>query len=594
MNEFDENKYYPADNTASSDAEKTEDSIPEGNISETPREETTQNVFTEAPDNGSLRNSTFSSAAPETNTYSQPQQQQQPQQNNVYTNTPPYNPPQQNAQANQQSYPYGKYPYNASQPQNRNPYSQPQNGYPYRNSTPQQNSGYAYGGPQMNGSKPAKSKGTGKKVFIGVLICVALIIVGSVAFIIGKGSTPTAATEEKPTASGNEAIDNVDEFTSSVTPEKSTNTSSRGALEPYEIYTKMQGSSVGILVYAKNSKSLSSEGTGIIFTEDHDGKYTYIVTCAHVISDKGVNIIVQLYDQKEYQAQVVGYDTKTDIGVLRIEASGLTIAEFGDSSKLKVGDWVYAIGNPGGTEFANSFTNGMISAIDRPVSSSETGYTTECIQHTAAINPGNSGGALVNEFGQVIGINSMKIVDDEYEGMGFAVPSSVFIKIVNEIIANGYVTNRPKLGITYIAASNEQAYAMFVAIKGLPSGSIIIYSISDDSALANTEAKKGDMIVAVNGKQLDESSYLSELVENSKVGDTITLSLVRINDDYTYDEFDVEVKLVEDRGDTYLNEEETTTSIFNDYFGDGYNGNDGYDYYDFGDFFGDFFGNYGR
>ena len=328
---------------------------------------------------------------------------------------------------------------------------------------------------------------------------------------------------------------------------------------------------------------LMALATGTTFAQtDNDGKYTYIVTCAHVISGSNGTVMVQLHNEEQYKAEIVGFDTRTDIGVLKIQEKGLQQAEIGDSSKLAVGDSVYAIGNPGGVEFANSFTSGMVSALDRPVNSSSSGYTMECIQHTAAINPGNSGGALVNVFGQVIGINSMKIVDDEYEGMGFSVPSSVFVNIVNNIIAHGYVANRPKLGITYVAAQNYNSYGMFVAIKELPKGSIVIYSIAADSSLANTEAQEGDLIVAVNGVDLDDSSYLSELVEKSNVGDKLTLSLVRINRDYSYEEFEVTATLVEDRGNTVLVEETTTEQSQEDYFRDYFD-----DY--FSDYFGDFF-----
>ncbi len=475
------------------------------------------------------------------------------------------NPPQFN----------GNYPYGGSD--NRpNPYS-----YTYN----QPDKGYAY--PQNPAPAPKKKKNGGKIFIVVAAVLFIFIIIGIIASLFGgKGEKEVNEGGEEETS----ASLNVEEFTSNKTPASDTHVSEQGALAPKEIYEKVKESSVGVLVY-DSSKSLSSEGTGVIMTEDKDGKYTYIITCAHVISDKNVSIMVQLFSGKDYAAQVVGFDAKTDIGVLRIEESGLRAAEYGDSSKLNVGDTVYAIGNPGGTEFANSFTNGMISAIDRPVSSSSTGYTMECIQHTAAINPGNSGGALVNEFGQVIGINSMKIIADEYEGMGFAVPSSVFIDIVNEIITNGYVSNRPKIGITYVAASTQQSYAMYVAIKGLPSGSIIVYSISEDSDLANTDVQKGDLIVAVNGKGLDDASDLSEVIEHSKVGDTIKLSIVRINNDYTAKEFDVDVKLVEDRGDT-MPEEETTTSPYEGFFNEGGNGYGGYGSDSYEDFFNDFFGRY--
>ncbi len=471
-------------------------------------------------------------------------------------------------------YPYGN---NGAYPYGNNNYNgnSVNNGYPYGSSQP---GGYAY--PAGNGGNNNK-KAKGSKIFGIVAGVLSLFLVIA---LIGVAMGDNNANEPNPeeTTTG---ISNVEEFETTASPVTGNNITSEGELTPKNIFKKVLPSSAGILVYDK-SKALASEGSGVLFQESTDGKYTYIVTCAHVISDSSGYIRVQLHDGKEYDAQVVGFDARTDIGVIRIEKTGFTLAEIGDSAKIEVGDPVYAIGNPGGVEFANSFTNGMVSALDRPVSSSSTGYTTECIQHTSAINPGNSGGALVNSFGQVIGINSMKIVDDEYEGMGFAVPSSVFVDIVNEIMKHGYVSNRPKLGITYVPASEYSTYGMFVAIKGLPSGSIVIYEIAADSALANTKAQAGDMIVAVNGKPLETPSYLSEFIEESNVGDKLTLSIVRINSDYSSEEFDITVTLVEDRGDSFITEEETTASqqmpggnypggyedYFNQFFEDFFNG----------------------
>lgn len=236
------------------------------------------------------------------------------------------------------------------------------------------------------------------------------------------------------------------------------------------------------------------------------------MTCAHVISGGG-SVRVQLSDETQYDATVVGYDSKTDIGVLKIKATGLKAAEFGDSDKLSVGETVYAIGNPGGTAFAGSFTNGIVSAISRPVNS-QIGYEMICIQHTAAINPGNSGGALVNEYGQVIGINSSKIASTDYEGMAFSVPSVTAKEVYDEIVANGYVTNRPKLGITYSPASSSQMYSMIVSLKDLPAGSLIVQSVQSDSSLASQDVKQGDLITKVNGKDLDSADDLPDLIDN--------------------------------------------------------------------------------
>ncbi|MDE6124908.1 MAG: trypsin-like peptidase domain-containing protein, partial [Eubacterium sp.] len=188
----------------------------------------------------------------------------------------------------------------------------------------------------------------------------------------------------------------------------------------------------------------SGEGSGILMLEDN-GR-TYILTCAHVISD-GSSFKVTLNDKTEYDATMVGYDAQTDIGVLVINATGLKIAEFAKSDSTVLGEQVVAIGCPGGIDFLNSISSGYVSALARPISST-IGYDTDCIQIDAAINPGNSGGALFNMQGQVIGVNSSKIAATEYEGMGFAVPSDTAIETANSLIRVGYVEGRAKLGIT--------------------------------------------------------------------------------------------------------------------------------------------------
>lgn len=340
-----------------------------------------------------------------------------------------------------------------------------------------------------------------------------------------------------------------------------------------EIAAAAQKFNVGILLYGKTqsfmsstSNSLVGEGSGIVMCEDSTKTYTYIITCAHVIDkvkSAGYKMTVQDCNNNSYDAEMVGFDSKTDVGVIKIKATGLTAAPFGDSSNLVIGQQVYAIGNPGGTEFFGSFTNGMISAIDRPISS-ESGYEMKCIQHTTPINSGNSGGALLNEAGQVIGINSSKIVSTGYEGMAFSIPITDAKPIIDDLIANGYVTNRPKLGISYLPATTYQEYSMVVTINHLPSGSLIIYKISEDSALAGTDAQVGDIITAVNGKDLETADVLLDIIESSNVGDSIKLTLARPNDDFSVKTFTINAKLVEDDGTG--TETETTTNFF-DQFG---------------------------
>lgn len=434
------------------------------------------------------------------------------------------------------------------------------------NSYNKQSSGFEYpqGAPAVKPPKKKRSKG-GIAALI-VVLCLVLLV-GSIAIVgalisgnyISKKNFSDFGSISEIASIENEPQGDPDGPDMSIEkmPNSNSSASKDGKLTAEEVYDVICDSSVSILVYQKDSQYLANEGTGVILGEDANNEYTYIITCAHVVSGADISLIVKLSDStKEFEATIVGYDVRTDIGVIKIKASGLKAASFADSADIKVGQTVYAIGNPGGSEFAGSFTNGIVSALSRPISSS-TGYTMKCIQHNAAINPGNSGGALVNEYGYVIGINSMKIVDTDFEGMGFAVPSSIVKEVVDQLIANGYVPNRPKIGISYREASYYSGYNMVLRLRNLPTGSIVIEQISSDSPLKNTEAQVYDMIVAVNGVDMDSPNYLREVIEKSKVGDKLVLSLVRVSKDYSVYEFDITVTLVEDKGTTVI--PETTT-----------------------------------
>ncbi|MCH5191277.1 MAG: trypsin-like peptidase domain-containing protein [Oscillospiraceae bacterium] len=332
--------------------------------------------------------------------------------------------------------------------------------------------------------------------------------------------------------------------------------SADGKLSAKGVYQKIYESSVGILVYTRNQQQLSGEGTGVVMGLNGDSTATYIITCAHVIEGSNISIVVQTHDGTQYDATIVGVDTKTDIGLLRISATNLKAAEFADSGFLEVGDTVYAIGNPGGTQFFGSFTNGMVSAIARPVNS-PVGYQVACIQHTAAINPGNSGGALVDENGRVVGINSSKIASTDYEGMGFAVPSATVKEIVDMLIRDGHVINRPVLGINFMQVAESQVYSIIVKTNNLPAGSIIIADIKNGSDLLNKDVREGDLIIAVNGTPLETFGTLLEAIEKGKVGDTLTLTICRIDTNYQTSTFDISVKLVEDASVSEVEETET-------------------------------------
>lgn len=291
----------------------------------------------------------------------------------------------------------------------------------------------------------------------------------------------------------------------------------------------------------------SGEGSGIIMLEQN-GK-TYILTCAHVISE-GSTFKVTTNDHKEYDATMVGFDSQTDIGVLAINQTGFKVASFADSDQTVVGEQVVAIGCPGGLEFLNSVTSGYVSALARPISS-KIGYNTNCIQTDASINPGNSGGALFNMYGQVIGVNSSKIASTDFEGMGFAVPSKVALSTAKSLIKSGYVEGRAKIGITYKnikAYSNSQAILSTLDKLGFENaeGTMVINEITEGSDLVNKNIKPYDMIVAVNGKTLSSADILTSVLSTSKPGDVIKLTIARVENNQI-DTFDVDCKLVEQK-----------------------------------------------
>ena len=459
---------------------------------------------------------------------------------------------------------------NEPQPNFANPYyTRPQNPYssPYQNSY---NQGYGqqnpYGYNQYNTNqnysiepkKPSKGSGAGKKV-VAVILAV-LILAGSIGIGIAIGrngygggtaspvgtQTPTGDDTSLNISSSEGALDNVD----SVSP-------------GIAVAEKARDSVVGVVVYDSRGR-LYGEGSGVVMGQNNKGTLTYIITCAHVVSDSSIaSCGILLEDGTVYDATIVGYDERTDIAVLSVKETNLKAATFGDSTALRVGEAVYAIGNPGGSENYGSFTNGIVSALDRSITST---YTMTVIQHNAAISPGNSGGALVNSQGQVIGINSSKIAATDYEGIGFAVPIAIAKPVIDSLIKYSYVPNRPKLGISYAAVSNYQAYSMIVQIKGLPTGSVIIASIADDSSFKDTSVQVGDMITAVNGEKMTSADVLLDKIEKGSVGDKLKLSICRINTrTYEISEFTVEVTLVEDKGSSKVQATEEPTSSYFDY-----------------------------
>jgi serine protease Do len=270
----------------------------------------------------------------------------------------------------------------------------------------------------------------------------------------------------------------------------------------------------------------TGSGSGIIFQKN--GSSAYIVTNNHVVEGAS-KLEISLYNGQKTTATVVGTDALTDLAVLKIDSKYVTdTAVFGDSSTLRPGDEVLAIGNPLGLDLSRTVTQGIVSATNRSiaVSTSAGEWDTNVIQTDAAINPGNSGGALINTQGQVVGINSLKISETGVEGLGFAIPSNDFIPIVNQLIKYGKV-ERPYLGVGLSDLSEvPQTYWQDLP-KNVQSG-VMITTVDPQSVAANSGMKQKDVIVSMNGTKITSSTDLREyLYTKVKLGDTVKFGLYR-------------------------------------------------------------------
>ncbi len=268
--------------------------------------------------------------------------------------------------------------------------------------------------------------------------------------------------------------------------------------------------------------SVPVSGSGFIASSDG-----YIVTNYHVIEDAykgGYNISVVLYNGETYKAKIVGAEEQNDLAVLKIEATGLSAATLGNSENMKVGETVYAIGNPLG-ELSFTMTSGMVSALDREIttSNSSTGatITNNMFQIDAAVNEGNSGGPVYNERGEVIGIVTAKYSSTGVEGLGFAIPINDVVSIVNELIENGYVSGKANFGITVTTVDSAVAQ-YYNMVEGA-----YVYSVAAGSCSEKAGLKVGDIITAINGEEVKSSSELTNKKKDFHAGDVVTLNVYR-------------------------------------------------------------------
>lgn len=280
------------------------------------------------------------------------------------------------------------------------------------------------------------------------------------------------------------------------------------------------------------SSTAKAQGSGIIISEDG-----YILTNNHIIStssssyyyevSQANSISVYLYnDSTAYPATIVGTDAETDLAVIKIEKTGLTKADLGDSSKTKVGEFTMAIGNPLGMQ--SSISCGVVSALNRELEDSD-GKLYTLIQTDAAINSGNSGGALVNSKGEVIGINTMKVSGAGVEGLGFAIPVDEAKPIFDDLINHGYVKGRPVIGIT-----GKDISADLAKYYNYPEG-VFVEQIMEGSGAAQAGIRRGDIITKVDGKRIKTIKEINALRDKKKAGDKITLELDRSGQIMTVD-----------------------------------------------------------
>ncbi len=293
-----------------------------------------------------------------------------------------------------------------------------------------------------------------------------------------------------------------------------------GGLSLQQIYDKAIDSVVSITCSLENG---IASGTGVVLSKDG-----YLVTNCHVVENaRAINVL--LTDGREFPAAVVGTDPVSDLAVLYIQARGLKAAEFGDSSTLRVGDAAAAIGDPLGVELRGTMTNGIISAINRDLELE--GRTMTLIQTNVALNAGNSGGPLLNCYGQVVGINTLKIgafVDSAgVEGLGFAIPSTTVKEVVDQLIAQGYVTGRPGLGL--MGQSVSSYYQQFYK---LPAG-VCVITVTPDGPAAQAGLTTGDIIAAVDGKRITGTDTLTAVLYGYKAGDTVAVTYYRALQSHT-------------------------------------------------------------
>lgn len=282
-----------------------------------------------------------------------------------------------------------------------------------------------------------------------------------------------------------------------------------------ELYSSLSPSVVGILVY--NEKGDMSEASGVVYSEDG-----YIVTNDHIYSTvPKAKFKVFTYDGNEYDAYYVAGDTRSDLAVIKIsDKVSLKVSPFGNSDEVATGESVCAIGCPNGYSAKSTITCGIVS-VPKVRQSITSSYSSNFIQTDTAINPGNSGGALINMYGQIVGITSSKIAATSYEGVGYAIPSKTVKRVVSSLIESGNVKNRARLGISYVFYNSAMA-----GINDMSSHGLLVAEVTSDSSLYG-KLKKDDIITRVNDIEINDDAIILDILEELRPGEYITLTVLK-------------------------------------------------------------------
>lgn len=293
-----------------------------------------------------------------------------------------------------------------------------------------------------------------------------------------------------------------------------------------EAVNKIYNSVVMIKLY-KNDTYYGS-GSGFVYKVDN--KYGYILTNYHVV-ENAKKVVVHYSDESEIEAKVLGGDKYLDVAVVRVDKNSvLEVAELGSSSDLKLGDTIFAVGSPIGEEYFNTITRGIVSGLDRKITvsvESNSDWVMKAIQVDTAINSGNSGGPLVNSNGQVVGITSMKLVDNSIENMGFCIKIEDAMAYISTF-EKGESIERPLLGITLVNVSDKGYLKMYgIDVDDSIEYGVVVMSVIKDSGAANSGLQKGDVITMIGQEKIENQAYLKYVLYSYKVGDKIKVTYIR-------------------------------------------------------------------